>query len=156
MSQMRQTRFRRCFRVSLFAVGLMLVSNGAEAAPVEVSGAWARATAPGQTDGVVYMVLKSGVDDRLMGATSAEAKMAMLHSTTQDGGMSGMADVDGVDLPAHKDVALAPHGLHLMLMGLKHPLVAGEKLKLELDFSKAGKMQVMVPVLPLGTAGPPG
>lgn len=133
----------------------LIVSFSAQAASVQVSGAWARATAPGQTDGVAYMVLTSGVDDRLKGAASPEADMAMLHSTTQQGGMSGMADMDGVDLPAHQDVALAPHGMHLMLMGLKHPLMAGEKLELELDFAKAGKMHLMVPVQPLGASGPP-
>jgi copper(I)-binding protein len=124
--------------------------------PVSVSGAWARATAPGQMDGVAYMTLASAAGDRLTGAVSPDAGMAMLHSTTQQGGMSGMQDVDGLDLPAGQEVALAPHGLHLMLMGLKHPLVAGEKLELELDFAKAGKMHVTVPVQPLGASGPPG
>ena len=135
---------------------LLLPSAAAHAAPVEVTGAWARATAPGQTDGVVYMVLTSDAGDRLTSAGSPESDMAMLHSTTQQGGMSGMQDMDGLDLPAHRSVALAPHGMHLMLMGLKHPLVAGEKLQLDLDFAKAGKMHVTVPVLPLGASGPPG
>jgi copper(I)-binding protein len=141
------------FRLS-WLVCILAYSVSAHAASVQASGAWARATAPGQTDGVVYMVLNSGVDDRLIAAATDAAGMAMLHSTRQLGGMSGMADMDGLDLPAHKDVALAPHGMHLMLMGLKHPLVAGEKLDLELDFAKAGRMHVMVPVLPLGASGP--
>jgi copper(I)-binding protein len=127
-----------------------------ETSPVSVSGAWARATAPGQTDGVAYMVLESAAGDRLTGAASPGADMAMLHSTTQQGGMSGMQDMDGLDLPAGQNVALAPHGLHLMLMGLKHPLKAGDKLELELDFAKAGKVHVSVPVQPLAASGPPG
>ena len=138
----------------LCVVFILACSVSAHAASVQVSGAWARATAPGQTDGVVYMVLNAGTDDRLVAAATDAAGMAMLHSTTRQGGMSGMADMDGVDLPAHKDVALAPHGMHLMLMGLKHPLVAGERLDLELDFAKAGKIHVTVPVLPLGASGP--
>jgi len=124
--------------------------------PVSVSGAWARATAPGQTDGVAYMTLESKAADRLTGAASPDADMAMLHSTTQQGDMSGMQDMDGLDMPAGQKVTLAPHGMHLMLMGLKHPLVAGEKLDLELDFAKAGKLHVTVPVQPLGASGPPG
>ncbi len=133
----------------------ILIPNAAFAAPVEVSGAWARASAPGQTDGVVYMVLKSAEADRLTGAQSPEADMAMLHGTTRQGGMSGMQDMDALDLPPGKSVALAPHGTHLMLMGLKHPLLAGGKVEVELDFAKAGKMQVVVPVQPLGASGPP-
>jgi copper(I)-binding protein len=135
---------------------VMLASATAQAAAVNVTGAWARATAPGQTDGVAYMVLHSDTDDRLTGAESPDANMAMLHNTTQHGGMSGMQDVDGLDLPAHTNVVLAPHGLHLMLMGLKHPLTAGGKLDLRLDFAKAGKQRVSVPVQPLGASGPPG
>jgi copper(I)-binding protein len=134
----------------------MLASASVRAAPVDITGAWARATAPGQNAGVAYMVLNSATGDRLMGAESPDADMAMLHSTTQHGGMSGMQDVDGVDLPAHTKIVLAPHGLHLMLMGLKHPLAAGGKLELDLDFAKAGKMHVSVPVQPLGASGPPG
>jgi copper(I)-binding protein len=80
----------------------------------------------------------------------------MLHSTTEHGGMSGMQDMDGLDLPAGKRVALAPHGMHLMLMGLKHPLVAGGKIDIELDFTNAGRVHVTVPVQPLAASGPPG
>ncbi len=127
-----------------------------QTSPVSISGAWARATAPGQTDGVAYLTLSSAAGDRLTGAESPDAEMAMLHDTTQQGGMSGMQDMDGLDLPAGQKVALVPHGMHLMLMGLKHPLVTGEKLDLELDFAKAGKVHVTVPVQPLGASGPPG
>jgi copper(I)-binding protein len=135
---------------------LLLASASAHAAPIVITGAWARATAPGQTDGVVYMALTSDSGDRLTGAETPDAGMAMLHSTMQQGGMSGMTDMDGIDLPAHKRVSLAPHGLHLMLMGLKHPLVAGGSVELDLDFAKAGKVHVRVPVQPLGASGPPG
>jgi copper(I)-binding protein len=53
-------------------------------------------------------------------------------------------------------VALAPGALHIMLMGLKHPLVAGSAVALDLTFTHAGVVHVRVPVQPIGASGPPG
>jgi copper(I)-binding protein len=124
-------------------------------APVSVSGAWARASAPGQTDGAVYLSLYSAAGDTLTGADTPAADMAMLHSTTSKGGMSGMQDMDSLPLPPGKMVTLAPHGMHLMLMGLKKPLKAGQSVDVDLTFAKSGKMHLSVPVQPLSAAGPP-
>jgi len=145
-----------CRIIYFLCAALTLSTFAADAAPIEVSGAWARATAPGQTDGVVYMVLNSAAADRLTSAASPDAEMAMLHGTTQKDGMSGMQDIESLALPAHKKVVLAPHGTHLMLMGLRHPLMAGATLEIDLVFAKAGKVHVTVPVQPLGASGPPG
>ena len=41
---------------------------------------------------------------------------------------------------------LKPGGLHIMLIGLKQPLVEGQSFKLLLDFEKAGKVPVEVQV----------
>ncbi len=137
-------------------VGLQAGIAAAAPPPIEIRGAWARATAPGQSDGVAYLSITSPGGDVLTGADSPDADMAMLHMTTAKGGMAGMSDVDRLDLPAGKTVSLAPHGLHLMLMGLKHPLVAGSVLHLDLTLAKAGTVHVTVPVQKLGASGPPG
>ena len=81
--------------------------------------------------------------------------MAMLHETTRKGTMSGMADMNGLDLPAGQPVALAPGGMHIMLMGLRHGLAAGDQLSLDLTFAHAPALHVRVPVQPLAAAGPP-
>jgi copper(I)-binding protein len=123
-------------------------------APVVVSGAWARATLPGHDDGVVYMTLRSPAGDSLMGAETGQAQMAMLHQSTSAGGMAGMTDVDSVPLPMGKAVTLAPNGLHIMLMGLKHRLKAGDTLHLTLHFARAADQTVDVPVRPVAAVGP--
>jgi copper(I)-binding protein len=123
-------------------------------APVSVSGAWARATLPGQDDGVAYMTLRSPAGDSLMGVESDQAQGAMLHQSTSTGGMAGMADVNSVPLPLGKAVALAPNGLHIMLMGLKHRLKAGDTLHLTLHFARAADQTVDVPVRPVAAVGP--
>jgi hypothetical protein len=72
--------------------------------------------------------------------------------------MSGMVmkmrPVTGVDIPAGQPVSLAPGGLHIMLMGLKKPLKAGEKFPLTLTFDKAGTRTVDVAVEKVGGTGP--
>jgi copper(I)-binding protein len=72
------------------------------------------------------------------------------------GGIMSMRAVsEGLIIPAGKTVNLGPQGgYHLMLSGLKSPLMNGAELPLTLNFAKAGPMRVNVPVLPLGSRGP--
>ncbi len=92
-------------------------------------------------------------DDRLTSVESANG-MAMLHRSVSHGGMSDMQDVDSVALPAGKLVPLAPGGTHIMLMDLPHGLTAGGSVRLTLHFAKAAPVQVVAPVLPIGSHGP--
>jgi copper(I)-binding protein len=43
-----------------------------------------------------------------------------------------------------------------MLMGLKQPLAAGERVKATLEFAKAGKLDVEYVVQTMGAQGPSG
>ena len=60
--------------------------------------------------------------------------------------MMSMQKVDSVDVAPGKDLRFAPGGYHLMLMGLKQPLVAGERFPLTLHFRKAGDVPVEIVV----------
>lgn len=122
-----------------------------------VRDAWARATPPGAGVGAAYLTIVGGSQaDRLVSATTARAGMTQIHVVTEADGMSRMRPVDGVDIPAGKTVVLAPQGLHLMLMGLPQPLVAGERFKLTLAFAQAGQVEVEVEVRAPGESAPPG
>jgi copper(I)-binding protein len=61
--------------------------------------------------------------------------------------------VDAVDVPAGGTVALAPHGAHIMLVGLKAPLKAGQTFPLTLTFEKSGTVTVEVTVEPMDATG---
>ena len=50
-----------------------------------------------------------------------------------------------------KTVELKPGGLHIMLVGLKAPLKAGERFAMKLRFEKAGEVTIDVPVEAVGT-----
>ncbi len=145
------------------AVFALAISNLAaptyatEPAPqtVTVSAAWARATPPGMAVAAVYLTLVGGSQaDRLVGAETPRAGMAQIHVVSEAEGMARMRQTEGVDVPAHKSVALAPQGTHIMLMDLPRPLVAGERFPLTLQFEQAGKIGISVEVRAPGAAPP--
>ena len=53
---------------------------------------------------------------------------------------------EGLPLPAGETVALAPGGNHLMLLGVKEPLVAGDTVALTLTFEAAPAVEVTATV----------
>ncbi len=131
-------------------------TDGHAAQPVLVSRAWSRATAPHQDSGVVYLSITAPAGDTLTGASSPDAAAAMLHQVTHQGAMAGMADMGSLTIPPGGTVRFAPGGDHVMLMGLKHPLKAGDQVRLDLTFTRAGVVHVTAPVQKLGAAPPPG
>jgi copper(I)-binding protein len=57
-----------------------------------------------------------------------------------------MRPVESIECPPGVTVKIEPGGLHVMLLGLTHPLVAGTKFPLTLRFRDAGSMTVQVVV----------
>lgn len=54
--------------------------------------------------------------------------------------------VGGIGILANGSIAMARGGYHVMLMGLKNPLVEGKTFELTLTFEKAGTLTLTVPV----------
>jgi copper(I)-binding protein len=137
------------------AIGLLAGSSAFADAPT-AHDAWARATPPGSDTAAVYLTIRGGHDaDHLESARTPRAAMAHLHTVEDSGGMMRMRAVDSLEIPAGKDVALAPQGLHLMLMGVDHPLVAGEHFPVTLQFARGGDRVVDVQVVSATAGGPP-
>lgn len=109
---------------------------------IEISGAWTRATAPGQEAAGVDLTITSKHAATLVGVSSPAAASAELHSMTSEGGMMKMREVQAIALPAGNRVNLKEGGYHLMLNGLKAPLKEGETVPLTLSF-KAGKQAIV-------------
>lgn len=129
----------------------------AQTGAVRIEHPWSRATPAGATAGVAYMTIENGsnAEDRLTGVSSNVAAATEIHEMkTADGVMKMRAVSDGLAVPAHGSVALKPGGYHVMMIGLKKPLKAGETVILTLDFAKAGKIQVSAPVMDLTSTGP--
>ncbi len=138
-----------------FFLLLLTSSAWAQTPSISVTHPWARATLPHQDEGVAYLTITSAAGDTLTGIETPDADMAMLHATLVQNGVSEMRDVNSVILVPGKPVLFSPNGMHVMLMGMKHPLVAGQTLHLTLSFQKAGQVRIDAPVLPVGTSAPP-
>lgn len=118
---------------------------------VMVHEAWARATPGGTTTGAAYITVMGGSQaDALLGASTPIAAQTMVHETINDNGVMKMREVASLPIPAGQTVTFKPGGNHIMLMGLKHPLKAGDKFPLTLKFAKAGDITVTVTVRAIG------
>jgi len=122
----------------------LLLSASVQAGDIKIEGVWSRATAPGQDTGMADATITSHQAAVLVGVSSAAFKTAELHSMTHENGMMKMREVKAIELPAGKPVDLGKSGYHLMLIGLKAPLKAGETLPLTLSIKVAGKGVVKV------------
>ena len=112
----------------------------------------ARATAPGATTGVVFFTISNAgnTTDRLLRASTPIAARVALHQMAVDEGMMKMRAVPSLELRPGARLELQPGGYHLMLLGLKQPLKAGEKFPITLIFERAGALTVPVQVEALG------
>ena len=116
----------------------------------------ARATVSAQPTGGGYMSFKnSGAADKLLSASAAVSSSVELHSMTMEGSTMRMRRLDAIALPAATTVVLEPGGLHMMFVGLKAPLKAGESFPLKLRFERAGEVEVQVKVEAAGAAHEP-
>lgn len=109
----------------------------------------ARATAPHQPAGGAYLTIenKGKAADRLVAAASPAAKSVEIHTMSLDGNVMKMREVGAIDIKPGLKIEMKPgSGYHLMLMGLRQPLKAGDKFPLVLTFDKAGKTEVSVTV----------
>ena len=140
------------------ALILSLALSGVVHAQVAVDAPWVRATVPQQTATGAFMRLTASRDLRLIGARSNIAQHTEVHEMAMQGQMMRMREVAAVPLPRGQAVALAPGGYHVMLIGLKRPLAAGEQVTLTLVFEDAGgkrtEQTVQAPVRPLGAGAP--
>jgi copper(I)-binding protein len=114
---------------------------------IAISDAFARASIPPVTTGVVYLrITNSGAADKLRSAFTPAAERAQLHGHRVHDGVMSMVDVGCLAIPAGGTVTFAPGGLHVMLLGVKSPLVEGAEITLTLRFDAAGDVEVRVPV----------
>lgn len=117
----------------------LLLATQVQAGEVSVSDAWSRATAPGQEVGMVGLVITSQKDARIVAVTSPASETAEIHTMTMDNGVMKMRQLENLPLTAKKPATLGPGGDHLMLIGLKQPLKAGETVALTLTVQFADK-----------------
>lgn len=129
-------------KLVLTVLAALSVASAAHAAP-RAEAAWTRPAAQGQT-GVGFMVLKNpdARADALVAVESPLARTVQIHQSSVSGGMASMKQLGRVALPAGGEVAFAPGGYHLMLIGLTKGVKAGDAVPATLTFASGAKVKV--------------
>jgi copper(I)-binding protein len=151
----------RCVRLVAFAFAAVFAMTATALSHEYVSGQikvvhpWARATAPGATTGVGYMkIINQGATPiRLLGGSTPAATAVEIHAMSMDGGVMRMRPVgEGLVVPARGQIELKPGSIHLMLIGLKHPLVEEDLEPLTLNFDGGVRVNIELYIESMGAA----
>jgi copper(I)-binding protein len=127
--------------------------------PLRIGSPWTRATPKGASVAGGYMSITNNgpVADRLIGGTVVVAGRFEIHRMVMEEGVARMRPVvGGLVVPPGETVEFKPGSSHLMLMGLRQALHAGETVKGTLEFEKAGKVEIEYAVEAMGAATPAG
>jgi copper(I)-binding protein len=144
------TRLRRVAWLATFLAAAVCAADrhAVHAGRIVVSDAWTRPTAAGMPMGVAYFVVRNDGTraDAIVSASTPAAARVEFHQTTLTGGMARMRPLQNIDVPAGASVAVAPGGIHLMLVDLASALSAGTRVPLTLVFRDAGRVEVELAV----------
>lgn len=130
----------------LWIAGLVVCMGVGGTAHARVTITEAYAPARPTTTGVAYFTAVSDIDDAIVSAKSDCCAAVELHEHTMDGEVIRMRQVDEVKLPAGKPVTFAPHGLHVMLIGMKTPPTIGSAIAVTFVFKHAKPQQLRITV----------
>jgi copper(I)-binding protein len=127
---------------SAVLIAVTLLASVAAQAQVTVDKPWVRTTVAQQTTTGAFMTITSVQGGKLVSATSPVAASVEVHEMKMDGNVMKMRPVDALPLPAGKPVELKAGAYHMMLMGLKAPVKAGDVVPITLMVEDAkGKRQ---------------
>ena len=145
---MENQRVYKLFKTLMSMLVLTLISTSSFAGSVTVVQPYARAVPSGHPNSAAFMVLKntSEQDRALVNARSNISKVVELHTHKKEGGMMRMRRVKQIDIKAGSETVLKPGGLHVMFIGLKQQIKAGDKVELELEFDDGTTIKLTVPV----------
>ncbi|WP_340107653.1 copper chaperone PCu(A)C [Pikeienuella sp. HZG-20] len=128
-----------------FAAALLPLSAAADAIMAVDPFAFAPA-ASAKTSGAYVSLKNTGPADTLIGVASDVAARTELHESLMQDGVMKMRAVESVDLPHGGEIVMAPGGYHIMLMGLKRPLLPGDSVPITLTFGSGATLVVDTPV----------
>ena len=133
----------------LLALALALATPAAaqddRVGALAIVGPVLRVASPVSKTGAGYMTISNTgrQPDRLVSITTSAATRADLHGSFAVGQVMQMrAQAGGVPIPAGGRVVFAPGGLHVMFIGLKSPVPVGTRVKAQLQFQRAGRVDI--------------
>ncbi len=125
----------------------VLLSACAAQKEIEIREAWARPAAQGE-NGAIYLVIYNHTREvvELTGVSSEVAEAVEMHESRMEGDVMQMHRLESVPLQANAETAFEPGGLHIMLIGIKKDLKAGDQIVITLHFKNLEEISVTVPV----------
>jgi len=144
----------------LFLISTVLVAGGCKhggdtEAKLRLEQGWVMEVPDVQNVTGAYLSIEnpSSSSEFLIGVSADVAASAEMHESSVVDGMMKMAKVDSIEIPPGGRVELKRGGLHIMLIGLKHPVHSGDTVNLKLEFKNAGALELPVPVKALNDGG---
>ncbi|MBY6242274.1 copper chaperone PCu(A)C [Methylosinus sp. Sm6] len=138
----RRDHLLLAFVASLFCVAAATLDAGGDApAPLRIEQARCDpALAGGKVGSCTLVIRNPGREaDRLVAIEMPGADRVEIHSmSVTDGIMQMRRLAQGVDIPAGTTVDFRERGYHLMVVGLKAPLAAGDTIEATLNFERSG------------------
>lgn len=137
-------------------VSATMTSTDYKVGDLTIGRPWTRATPGGAKVGGGYLTITNNgtAPDRLTGVSMSAAGHGEIHEMKMDGGVMTMRPLAaGIEIKPGETVKLEPGGYHLMFMDLKAPLKEGTVVKGQLQFEKAGKIDVEFKVDAIGATG---
>jgi copper(I)-binding protein len=135
----------------VLAVALQPMLSARDQGDVEITRAWVREAAAGQSSTAAYFVVenRSASPVAIVGVSSPVASIGELHNMTMTaargpmpngpmGSMMRMVQVDRVVVPAHGTVELKPGGYHVMLFKVARALAVGDTVELTVHLEGGG------------------
>lgn len=119
-----------------------------ETTKITTKNVWIREAPPTANVLAAYMTLQNPTDKdiTLICAQSPAFSDIMFHKTEIVNDVAKMRHSDEIVIPANGSFELAPGGFHMMLMGKKAPLKAGDKVEITLIFKEINNKKVIAPV----------
>lgn len=133
---------------ALAAAAWLAAAPALAAEGLQVETAWSRPAAAGTTGAGFFTLVNHGKADALVGAESPLAQKVEMHASKMTGGVMSMSAESRVPVPAGGQVSFAPGGRHLMLVGLKKPLRAGDHVPATLRFESGKTLKIEFAVSP--------
>ena len=133
----------------VYAILLFLAAGCSANKALTVENPWARPGTTGSNSAIYLTILNPlSEDDHLISAVTDAARVVELHLSTQnESGMMMMMPQQNILIPARGNLEFKPGSYHIMLINLNNDLEVGRTIALQLQFDKAGMIELEVPVI---------
>ena len=133
-------------------VAAMALASCSQPNELSVDGAWVRLGAVAGRPAAAYFTVHGGpAPATLISVTTDVAIKAEMHETMAKDGVTSMAPLTRVEIPANTDVAFAPGGRHVMLFDMNSGIKPADRVMLTFAFADGTRIMGNANVVAAGT-----